>query len=495
MTVEIEVENPATGEIVGRVPELGADEVAAAVERGRAAQPAWEALGARGHARLLRRCRRWLVENGQRVLDRIVAENGKPHDDAMVELAYCITGFSFWTSRGPRYLADRRVRARSPFVLGRRLVARHVPVGVVGVIGPWNNPLLNSFGDAVPALAAGNAVVLKPSEHTPLSALLMAEMWRECGLPEHVYQVVTGRGATGQALVDLVDFVMFTGSTRTGRAVAQRAAASLTPFALELGGKDPLIVLEGADLERAANVALYGALHNGGQTCISIERAYVEAPIHDEFVARMTERFRRLRQGTSSGFGEVDVGAMTWAPQVDVVEAHVDDAIRHGARAVVGGHARRELGGGRFFEPTLLVDVDQSMRCMRDETFGPTLPVMRVRDAEEAVRLANDSAYGLQAAVFARTRAEGERIARRLQAGVVTVNDALINYFALELPMGGWKSSGVGVRHSAEGILKYTRSQAVLSTWLPLRRELHMMPFDRRSYERMRLLLRVLYGR
>lgn len=492
---EIEVENPATGAVVGRVPEQGAAEVAVAVERARAAQPGWEALGAKGRAKLLRRCQRWMVDNGQRVLDQIVAENGKTYDDAMVELAYCTTGFAFWAKRGPKYLADQRVRGRSPFVLGRRLVIRHAPVGVVGVIGPWNNPLLNSFGDAIPALEAGNAVVLKPSEHTPLTALLMVQMWRECELPADVYQVVTGRGETGSALVDLVDFVMFTGSTRTGRKVAQQAAASLTPVSLELGGKDPLIVLAGADLERAANVALYGALQNGGQTCISIERAYVEESIYDDFVARMTERFKALRQGPSTRFGEVDVGAMTFPPQVEIVESHVRDAVEHGAKVVVGGHARHEVGGGLFFEPTILTDVNQDMRCMREETFGPTLPIMKVRDAEEAIRLANDSTYGLQAAVFAGSRAEGERIARRLQAGVVTVDDALINYFALELPMGGWKSSGIGVRHSADGIRKYTRKQAVLTTWLRLRKELHMMPFERRSYELMRTLLRVVYGR
>jgi acyl-CoA reductase-like NAD-dependent aldehyde dehydrogenase len=384
------------------------------------------------------------------------------------------------------------VRSLSPFVLGRSMYTRREPLGVVGVIGPWNNPLINSFGDAIPALAAGNAVVLKPSEYTPLTALLMEKMARECGWPGGVFQVVTGTGATGQALVDAADFVMFTGSTKTGRAVAARAGERLIPCSLELGGKDALIVLADASVERAVNVALHGALFNGGQTCTSVERVYVEAPVYDKFVARLHERFQEVSLGRSAGLGSTDVGAMTFPPQMEIVQDHVKDAVNRGARVLVGGHAAP--GPGRFFEPTLLVDVDHTMKCMREETFGPTLPVMKVADADEAVRLANDSEYGLQATIIGSNMARARQLAARLEAGCVTINDAQTNYMALGLPMGGWKGSGLGVRHGAEGIRKYTRLQAVSVNRFPMRRDPHMLPFDPSSYRFILRMVTAMYG-
>ena len=241
--------------------------------------------------------------------------------------------------------------------------------------------------------------------------------------------------------------IMFTGSTRTGRKVALAAAERLIPCSLELGGKDPMIVLRDADLERAANVAMYYAMLNGGQTCISIERVYVEEPVYDEFVAKVTEKVRALRQGRSVGPGTADVGSMTFPPQMDIVDGHVQDAVAKGAKVLVGGH-RRE-GEGIFYEPTVLVDVDHTMEAMTEETFGPTLPIMKVRDAEEAIRLANDSIYGLGGSVFTKDLARGEQVAKRVEAGAVCVNDAVINYSALELPMGGAKTSGLGRRHGA----------------------------------------------
>ena len=270
---EIAVENPATGEVIARVPDLGADAIADMARRARAAQPAWEALGFEGRGRVLRRAQRWLLDNADRVIETIVAETGKAWEDAQAaELAYGASAFGFWAKHARAYLADEHVRSASIFVAGKRLVLRYRPLGLVGVIGPWNYPLTNSFGDCIPALAAGNGVILKPSEITPLTSLLLAEGLRECGLPDDVLQVATGRGPTGEALVDAVDMIMFTGSTATGRKVMARAAERLTPVALELGGKDPMIVLSDADLERAANAAVYYSMLNTGQTCISIDR-------------------------------------------------------------------------------------------------------------------------------------------------------------------------------------------------------------------------------
>ena len=277
------------------------------------------------------------------------------------------------------------MRTGNPFVLGRRMVVRYRPVGVVGVIGPWNYPLVNSVGDAIPALAAGNAVVVKPSEVTPLTSLLFERGLHESGLPDGVFQVAVGTGELGAALIDEVDMVMFTGSTRTGRKVMERAAQTLTPVSLELGGKDPIIVLADADLERAANAAVYYSMQNGGQTCISLERAYVEAPVYDEFVKRVTEKTAKLRQGPPNGAGSIDVGAVTFPPQLDIVAKHVQQARDAGARVTTGGHKREGLG--RFYEPTILADADHSMTAMREETFGPTLPIMKVADADEAIRL------------------------------------------------------------------------------------------------------------
>jgi acyl-CoA reductase-like NAD-dependent aldehyde dehydrogenase len=379
-------------------------------------------------------------------------------------------------------------------VLGRKLVVRYRPYGLIGVIGPWNYPLTNSFGDCIPAMAAGNAVILKPAEATPMTSLLMAECMKECGLPEGVFQVAPGSGREiGPELVDLADMIMFTGSTDTGKTIMARAAQTLTPVSLELGGKDPMIVLADADVERAANAAAYYSMQNGGQTCISIERVYVEAPIYDDFVARVSEKVGALRQGAPAGPGSVDVGAVTIPPQLETISRHVEDARTAGAKVLVGGHARTDKG--QYYEPTVLVDVDHSMTAMTEETFGPTLPIMKVGSADEAVRLANDSPFGLSASVWTKDAARGEEVARRVEAGAVCVNDASLNYLALELPMGGWKDSGMGHRHGAGGIRKYARQQSLLITRLAPKKDLHMYPYKARTTGLIAKSLKLLYGR
>jgi acyl-CoA reductase-like NAD-dependent aldehyde dehydrogenase len=492
---EIPVENPATGEIVATVPDLAPEAVAELAARGRAAQPGWEAFGFEGRARILLRAQKWLMDNAEQVISTIVSETGKTYEDAeFAEIAYGANAFGLWAREAPNYLSDERVKSSQLLVKGKKLILRYRPLGLIGVIGPWNYPLTNSFGDCIPALAAGNSVILKPSEITPLTSLLMAEGLRECGLPENVLQIATGRGATGAALVEEVDMIMFTGSTRTGRKVAETAARRLIPASLELGGKDPMLVLSDADLERAANFAAYYSMQNAGQTCISIERVYVEEPVYDEFVAKVTEKVRALRVGKPEGFGSVEVGAITFPPQLDVIKEHVADAVQKGARVLVGG--QEVQGSGRFYEPTLLVDVDHTMKIMTEETFGPTLPIMKVRDAEEAVRLANDSPYGLGASVFSRDTERGEAIARRLEVGAANVNDTMINYAVLELPMGGAKASGLGSRHGPGGIRKYCSQQAIVITpRLALKREVHMFPYKARTSRLLARLFKLLYGR
>jgi acyl-CoA reductase-like NAD-dependent aldehyde dehydrogenase len=491
----IPVENPATGAVLSTIPILGAVELAQLAATAREAQPQWAAIGFEGRARVMRRAQKWILDNAERVLDTVVSETGKTYEDAqLADLGYTSVALGFWAKQAERYLADERVPSwNNPLAVGKKLVLRYEPHGLVGVIGPWNYPIVNAFGDCIPALMAGNTVILKPSEVTPLSSLLMAEMLRECGLPDGVFAVATGDGSTGAALIAQVDCVMFTGSTRTGTAVMKAAAERLVPCYLELGGKDPMLVCADADVDRAANAASFYSMNNAGQVCISVERCYVEQPVYDEFVAKVTATVRGLRQGASTEPGSVDVGAVIFPPQLDIVEAHVQDAVDKGAKVLTGGHGHADHG--RFYEPTVLVDVDHTMKIMREETFGPTLPIMKVASAEEGIRLANDSDYGLQASVWTKDLKRGEQLARRIQAGSVCVNDVQTNYLALNLPMGGWKSSGIGTRHGANGIRKYCKTQSVLVTRFAPKREPWMFPYSRRSTMLLRRLFKVLYGR
>jgi acyl-CoA reductase-like NAD-dependent aldehyde dehydrogenase len=490
----IAVENPATGETIGHVDDMDAATVGAMVARARAAQPGWEALGYEQRARHMRDLRAWIVENRRRLVATLVAEGGKTPEDALLaDVFYVCDALGFWGRKANRYLADERVKTRSPFLLGKKIFVRYRPAGVVGVIGPWNYPLTNTFGDAIPALMAGNSVVMKPSEITPLTSLLVAEGAEAVGLPAGVLSVATGAGETGAALVDNVDMIMFTGSSRTGKKIAARAADRLIPVSLELGGKDPMIVLSDADLERAANMAVQWSMSNSGQICQAVERVYVEEPVYDEFVSSVVERVARLRQGPPGEMGAVDVGAMTFPPQIEIVERHVRDAVDKGAQVLVGG--ARAAGPGRFYEPTVLTCVDHTMEVMRDETFGPVLPIMKVRDAEEAVRLANDSRYGLNSSVFTRDLEKGERIARRLEAGNACVNDALINYLAQDAPFGGTNESGLGVRHGPQGIRKYCSQQTILVTRFGPKREPTMFPNKRVTSKLFERLMVLMWGR
>lgn len=491
---QIPVENPATGQTVTHVPDMSAQEVAELVARARRAQPGWAALGFDGRGEVMYEARRWLVENRDRMVDTIVEETGKTREDAqLAEISFVADSLGFWAKKAESYLKDERVRSHSPFVWGKKLILRYRPRGVIGVIGPWNYPLTNCFGDAIAALMAGNSVILKPSEVTPLCSMLMAEGMRAAGMPEDVMLVATGRGQTGAALVDHCDMIMFTGSTATGKKIMAQAAETLTPVSLELGGKDPMVVLSDADLERAANTAVYWGMSNGGQICQAVERVYVEEPVYDEFVQKVTEKTRALRQGKPGPFGSVEVGAVTFGPQLEIIERHIRDAVEKGAKVVVGG--KHGDGPGRFFEPTVLTDVDHSMEIMTEETFGPALPIMKVRDADEAVRLANDCRYGLNSSVWTRDLEKGERLARQIEAGSTCVNDCVTNYGAQELPFGGVGESGMGVRHSAQGIQKYCSTHSLLITRFAPKSELYFFPYSKRRTKLVERFIVLMYGR
>ena len=489
-----EVRSPADGSLVASVPDQGVEEVRAAVAGLRRNQPAWEALGPTGRGEWVGRLRDWLFDNDERIAELLQRETGKPWQEASLEVPLGVDGLEYYRRRAEGFLADAHPRPHDMLTATKKLTIAYRPHSVVGVICPWNNPVLLALGDAVPALLAGAAVAVKPSELTPLATREIVRGWhQDLGAPG-VFDCLTGAGGTGAALVDEADYIQFTGSTRTGKKIAQRAGGRLIPYSLELGGKDAMIVLADADLERAANAAVWGAMFNSGQTCTSVERVYVEEPVYDQFVERIAEGVRRLRQRAPGKGYNTDVGALSSEAQLAIVECHVSEALAQGARAVVGGK-RADLPGA-FFEPTVLVNVDQSMRCMREETFGPTLPVMKVHDVEQAIRLANDSSYGLSASVWTRDRARGEQIARRLEAGAVNVNDMFANVFAAPIPQGGWKNSGVGARlGGAHGIRKYCRPQAITATRLTPRSELLWYPYTARTGKLGLRLFRLLLAR
>ena len=484
--------NPATGEQIGAVPVDSAGDVAAAVARIRANQPAWEALGFKGRRRWLNELRDWLLDNSDRVADTLKAETGKVRAESTIETPYLADQINFYGAKAEKYLAEQRVRPNSLLAASRKLRLQYRPYPVVGLISPWNFPLVLSLGDAIPALMAGAAVVMKPSEITPLGLNEIVDAWRdEIGGPD-VITVVNGGAETATALIDHSDFVGFTGSDVTGKKVMARAAETLTPVSLELGGKDPMVVLEGANLERAANAAAWGGMLNSGQMCISVERVYVEDSAYDEFVDRLAANVEELTQGADGETVACDVGAMTMMSQLDKVEKQVDDAVADGARVLTGG--KRGEGPGQFFEPTVLVDVKPEMTVVEDETFGPVVTVTKVADQEEAIRLANDSRYGLSASVFG-PRGKAEKVARRIEAGAVNINDVVFNMLAPGLPMGGWKESGIGYRNGEYGIRKYCRSEAIVSARTLLPSEILWYPYTEQRHKAVSAITRFIGGR
>lgn len=475
----ITVRNPADGSTAGSVPIDSPETVAAKARALREAQPEWEAMGADGRKAWLLTMQDWILDNADHLADVVQSETGKPRAEAALEPPLTADLLSYWANHARSFLADRNPAAHSPVMKVKRLTTVYRPFPVVGLIIPWNLPLLNIALDGIAPLAAGAAMLLKPSEVTPLSAVEFARGWTEIGAPA-VLALTTGYAETGAAVISNSDCVHFTGSTATGRKVAVACAERLIPCTLELGGKDPAIVLADADLDRAAAGITWGGMFNSGQACVSVERVYVEAPVYDQFVGKLTAEVARLRQGQDDDRYRFDVGAMATSAQRDIVTRHVADAVASGARVTTGGRA---TGVGTFFEPTVLADAAQSMTCMREETFGPTLPVVKVADEDEAIRLANDSPYGLSASVWTSDLQRGERVARRLEAGAVNINDVLSNGFNFGLPMAGWKHSGIGSRQGgADGILKYCRPQAITAPRLPTqKREMLWFPYSRRK--------------
>ncbi|MFC5366056.1 succinic semialdehyde dehydrogenase [Salinirubrum litoreum] len=455
----ITVRDPATDAVVGSVPACTPEDVSTAVDRAREAQQSWAERPVSERAAVLSRYHDRVLAHRQELLDLMQLESGKARQDAFEELLDVATNARYYASEGPGMLSSERRRGAFP-LLTKTVEHRH-PVGVVGVVSPWNYPLTLAVSDALPALLAGNAVVLKPDEHTPFTALRAVELLREAGLPDDLFQVVTGRGPElGEPLISSVDFLQFTGSSEVGRIVASQAGEHLIDCSLELGGKNPMLVLSDADVSKAAAGAVRGSFTTAGQLCISFERIYVHESVFDDFCDEFVERTRRLELGAAYDYGP-DVGSMLSAEQVDKTERHVEDALSEGATVLTGGRRRPDLGP-HFFEPTVLTDVPESATLSDEETFGPVAAVYPVSSTDEAVARANDSDYGLNAAVWTEDTAVGESVARRVDCGTVNVNEAFAATWAsVDAPMGGMDDSGLGRRHGEHGLTKFTESQTV----------------------------------
>ncbi len=453
------VRMPFTAEPLGTVPSCTAEDVQAAADLARAAQPAWAERSVRERARILLRFHDRLLDRKEEILDLIQLEGGKARRNAVEEVFDTAMVARYYANTVEDLLQPQRRHGALPVVT--EAWEHRQPKGLAGFITPWNYPLTLGITDAIPALLAGNAVLIKPDSQTPFCTLWAAQLLEEAGVPRDLVQVVTGSGSVlGTPLIRSVDYVMFTGSTKTGRIVAAQAAERLIDYSMELGGKNAMIVLDDADLDWTVRGAIGACFGNNGQMCVSMERMYVQSGIYDAFVSRFVEATRAMRLGPQLDY-TADMGALVSAKQLRTVESHVDDAVAKGARVLAGGRARPDLGP-YFYEPTILDNVDEGMTLFAEETFGPVVAIYRVNTVEEAIEKSNASAYGLNFSVWSGNNARAHEIATKLQAGTVNVNEGYASAWAsVDAPMGGFKDSGVGRRHGANGLLKYTEAQTI----------------------------------
>jgi acyl-CoA reductase-like NAD-dependent aldehyde dehydrogenase len=483
---------PATGDLLGEVPVSTPADVQKTVARARKAQAAWSILPVEERCERLLRYRDAIVERAEEIVDVLSRECGKPRVEALTEVTLLVDLFTYYCKNAARILAPRELPLH--LLKHKKSTVHYVPRGVVGVISPWNFPWVIPMGDAVAALITGSAAVVKPSEVAPLTMQKAKEIFDSTGLPEDLLGVVHGTGEVGQALIESgIQKLVFTGGVETGKRVAAACGANLVPCVMELGGKAPLIACADCDVERTAHAIVNGGFLNAGQACISVERVYAHEAIHDALVARVSELTKTLRVGDPQD-GTVDVGAIIFGKQIDIAEKHVADAVAKGAEVIVGGH--RRTGAGQFFEPTILAKCDGSMSVMKAEIFGPIVPFQKVASEDEAVRLANDSHLGLNAYVFTKDRAKGERLAKRIEAGSVLVNDVLVNYGAAETPFGGVKQSGFGRVHGDDALRELAEARHVLASRVPEpSRDPIWFPYSSKAYRWQLRIMRALYSR
>ncbi len=459
--------NPATGELLQEFESASAEDVAAAVNRARAVQPVWNGTAVQERVVVLREFQRRLNDKRSKIARTITSEAGKPLVEGLLtEIVVVLDAARFYAENAYAFLREQSIPHGNLAMKTKSGKIVREPHGVIGIISPWNYPFSIPATESLAAIVAGNAVVLKPSEFTSLTALALADLLYESGIPRDVFQVVVGDGATGSSLVNAnIEKLIFTGSVATGKRIAASAAARLLPVVLELGGKDPMLVLDDADLDVASSGAVWGAFVNAGQACLSVERCYVHRSVYKPFLEACVSKANRLRVGNGMD-AQTDVGPLIHERQVDTVEFHVENARSRGARVLTGGSRLTNLGRN-FYAPTILADVTHEMFIMREETFGPVLPVTPFDSDEEAVNLANDSAYGLAASVWTKDRARGEALARRIQAGTVMINDAVSCFGISEAPHGGVKASGLGHTHGRFGLEEMVRIKYLDSDRFP----------------------------
>jgi acyl-CoA reductase-like NAD-dependent aldehyde dehydrogenase len=487
---------PATGELLAELPVASDEEVRRVVARAKKAQAAWAVLPVEERAHRVMRLRDVFVERAEELVMTIARDAGKPRHEALVhELATLLHAVTWYCKRAPEQLAPERIPLQ---LLKHRASELHfVPRGVIGVISPGNYPLVIPMTTVALSLIAGNACVVKPSELAPLSLLQAKKIYDSTGLPEDLFGVVLGGGATGQELIDAgIDYCVFTGGVETGRKVAAACGARLLPCTMELGGKAPFIACADCDVERAAQAVVLGGFANAGQACVSVERVYAHERVYEPLLARVRELAGKLRLGDPSR-EYVDVGAVLSSKQIEVLREQIDDAVSKGARLVCGGGTplAPSLRDGRFFEPTVLADCNHTMRVMREESFGPVVPFMRVASDEEAIALANDSHLGLNAYVFSKDRARARRIADRVDAGSVVINDVLSNYGTVEAPFGGVKQSGFGRVHGAEALRDLSQRKHIsVDRIAPPSRDLFSYPYTAKSFHWLQRAVRLVFG-
>ncbi len=488
--------NPATLEEASRIPNTDLARMPEIFAKARAAQRSWAQLSFETRARHVLKMRDYVVAHAEELASVVSRENGKLRTDALVtEVIPCALAAQWYAKNARRALAPKKVPMGSVLFFNKRNELQRVPLGVVGIISPWNYPLSIPFGEVVMGLMAGNAVLLKVAAATIGVGEAIERIVAAGGLPEGLFQHIVGAGGrVSQAMFDQhVDKLFFTGSVPTGKQLMAAAAKTLTPLSLELGGKDPMLVLEDADLERAANGAAWAGYQNAGQSCGGVERVYVHEAVYDKFVELLAEKTRAMRHGPERGRCDVDMGAMTTEDQLNTVRRHVDAAVAAGAKIIAQSSATEASAKGHFYPATLMTHVDHTMELMREETFGPVVPVMKFSSLDQAIELANDSTMALTSSVWTRDLARGKEIARRLQSGVTTINDHLYTHGQSEAPWGGWKESGMGRTHSALGLDEMTQPKLINWDLMPGKRNLWWYPFDQSTYDGMLSALRMRY--
>ncbi|MCZ6831453.1 MAG: aldehyde dehydrogenase family protein [Gammaproteobacteria bacterium] len=488
----LQLRSPITLEETGELICANKEDVVKAIAKARAAQPAWAAVSLKERAKILEKALKIVLEKTDEIIETVVAETGKARTDALsMEVFSVADSLCYYAKNAPKFLKPHKRKVHGVLGLAKELRITYKPLGVIGLITPWNGPFVLVMNQAAQALMAGNAVVAKGSEVTPFSAQLAETIFREAGLPDGLLQVLLGDGETGAAIVEGgVDKVSFTGSVATGRKVAESCARQLLPVTLELGGNDAMIVCADADLDRAADGAWLGSCMNTGHYCCGTERIYVVESVYDEFLQKVLERGKDLKQGTEHGFDEC-IGAVFWDRQMDIIERHVDGAKAQGATVHMGGQRNPDLKG-LYYLPTVLTEVNNDMEIMVEETFGPILCIQKVRDEAEAIRLANDSEYGLNGNVWTKDKEKGFNLALQIDTGSCSVNDMALSYGIPAAPFGGRKNSGVGQVNGEKGLKGYCHEMPIViekrGGKMP-----NAYPFSAKSAEGMKKFMKILW--